>query len=149
MKLALGDRLAPRYRVILIDRPGHGWSDRPDLRGDASPARQAALVHEALERIGVTRAILVGHSWSGALVTAYALAYPDGVAGLVLLAPVTHPWPGGVGWYNPILTTPGIGTLFARTLALPLGKLLSARASGPCSRRSRRRRITLPRPAAR
>jgi hypothetical protein len=46
MKLALGDRLARRYRVILIDRPGHGWSDRPDLRGDASPARQAALVHE-------------------------------------------------------------------------------------------------------
>jgi pimeloyl-ACP methyl ester carboxylesterase len=46
------------------------------------------------------------------------------VIGLVLLAPVTHPWPGGVGWYNPILTTPVIGPLFARTLALPLGKLL-------------------------
>jgi pimeloyl-ACP methyl ester carboxylesterase len=124
MKLALGDRLAPRYRVILVDRPGHGWSDRPDGRADASPLRQAALIHRALERIGVTRAILVGHSWSGVLATAYALAYPGGVAGLVLLAPVTHPWPGGVGWYNPILTTPLIGPLFARTLALPLGKLL-------------------------
>ena len=124
MRVALGDRLAARYRVILVDRPGHGWSDRPGGSADASPARQAALIHQALERIGVTRAILVGHSWSGALATAYALAYPEGVAGLVLLAPVTHPWPGGVGWYNPILTARLVGPLFARTVALPLGKLL-------------------------
>ncbi len=125
MRLALGDRLAERYRVILVDRPGHGWSDRPGGRADASPARQAALIHQALERLGVTRAIVVGHSWSGALATAYALAYPGDVAGLVLLAPVTHRWPGGIGWYNPILTTPVIGPLFARTVALPLGKLLA------------------------
>ena len=119
MRVALGDRLALRYRVILIDRPGHGWSDRPGGRADASPAVQAALIHQALERTGVRRAIVVGHSWSGALATAYALAYPDDVSGLVLLAPVTHPWPGGVGWYNPILTTRLIGPLFVRTIALP------------------------------
>jgi pimeloyl-ACP methyl ester carboxylesterase len=124
MRLALGDRLASRYRVILVDRPGHGWSDRPDGSADASPTRQAALIHEALERIGITRAIVVGHSWSGALATAYALAYPAAVDGLVLLAPVTHPWPGGVGWYNPILTTPILGPLFGRTVALLLGELL-------------------------
>lgn len=124
MRVALGDRLASRYRVILIDRPGHGWSDRPDGAVDASPARQAALIHEALERIGVTRAMLVGHSWSGALATAYALDYPGAVAGLVLLAPVTHPWRGGVGWYNPILATRILGPLFARTIALPLGEML-------------------------
>src|SRR5471030_2204256 len=85
MRLALGDRLASRYRVILVDRPGHGWSDRPDGPSGGSPARQAALIHQALERIGVTRAIVVGHSWSGALATAYALAYPANVTGLVLL----------------------------------------------------------------
>ena len=53
MRIALGDRLASRYRVILVDRPGHGWSDRPGGSADASPARQAALIHQALERIGV------------------------------------------------------------------------------------------------
>jgi pimeloyl-ACP methyl ester carboxylesterase len=124
MRVALGDRLASRYRVILVDRPGHGWSDRPGGSADATPARQAALIHQALERIGVTRAILVGYSWSGALATAYALGYPEAVTGLVLLAPVTHPWPGGVGWYNPILTARIVGPLFASTFALPLGKLL-------------------------
>lgn len=125
MKLALGGRLAERYRVIMVDRPGHGWSDRPGgRRADASPARQAALIRQALQRIGVTRAILVGHSWSGALATAYALAYPEEVSGLVLLAPVTHPWPGGIVWYNRILTISYVGPLFARTLALPIGSLL-------------------------
>jgi pimeloyl-ACP methyl ester carboxylesterase len=128
MRLALGDRLAERHRVILVDRPGHGWSDRPGGSADASPARQAALIHEALERIGVTRAVVVGHSWSGALAAAYALAFPGDVAGLVLLAPVTHRWPGGIGWYNPILTTPLIGPLFARTVALPLGMMLAESA---------------------
>jgi pimeloyl-ACP methyl ester carboxylesterase len=125
MRLALGDKLAKHHRVILVDRPGHGWSSRLGGSADASPARQAALIHEALKQIGIRRAVIVGHSWSGALATAYALAYPDAVSGLLLLAPVTHPWTGGVGWYNPILTTPIIGPLFARTIALPIGKLLT------------------------
>src|SRR5688572_2700703 len=45
MRLALGEKLAASHRVILIDRPGHGWSSRP-LKDDsyASPARQAELV---------------------------------------------------------------------------------------------------------
>ena len=124
MRLALGDKLAQRHRVILVDRPGHGWSSRLGGSADASPARQVALIHDALQRIGIRRAVIVGHSWSGALATAYALAYPDAVSGLLLLAPVTHPWKGGVGWYNPILTTPVVGPLFARTMALPIGKLM-------------------------
>src|SRR5262245_41289210 len=74
LRMAIGDRLAQRYRVILIDRPGHGWSDRPDGAADATAMRQAALVHQALEKIGVRKAIIVGHSWSGSLATAYALS---------------------------------------------------------------------------
>lgn len=124
MRLALGDRLAARYRVILVDRPGHGWSDRPGGSADASPARQAALIHQALQRIGVNRAIVVGHSWSGALATAYTLAFPDAVSGLVLLAPATHPSDESIGWYAPILTKPVIGPFFANFIMLPLGKFL-------------------------
>jgi pimeloyl-ACP methyl ester carboxylesterase len=126
MQLALGERLAARYRVILIDRPGHGWSDRPDGRDDASPARQAALIHQALARIGVMRPVLLGHSWAGAVATAYALDFPGEVAGLVLLAPVTHPWPGGVSWINNLVATPLIGPPVARTLMLPVGYFLVA-----------------------
>ena len=121
MRLALGDRLAARYRVILVDRPGHGWSDRPDGRKDSSPKRQAELIHQALVKIGVHKATILGHSWAGALATAYALEYPQETKGLVLLAPVTHPWPGGVGAVNSLIATPYIGPVIAYVGVLPAG----------------------------
>lgn len=125
MRLALGERLSARYRVVLIDRPGHGWSERGVDPEQASPARQTALIHEAIDRLGIKRIILVAHSWAGAIATAYALDHPKNVAGLVLLAPVTHPWSTGIAWYYHLATTSLVGPLFARTLALPLGALLA------------------------
>jgi pimeloyl-ACP methyl ester carboxylesterase len=125
LRIALGDRLARNRRVILFDRPGHGWSDRPGGFSDASPARQAALIMEALDRMGVARFVLLGHSLGGAVASALALAYPARIAGLVLLAPVTHPWEGSyIDWYNVVLSTPIIGRLFAHTVALPLSFLM-------------------------
>jgi pimeloyl-ACP methyl ester carboxylesterase len=41
-----------------------------------------------------------------------------------MLAPVAYPWPGGVGWYNKLVTTPVIGPLLAYTVTLPLGYFL-------------------------
>ena len=80
----VGDALAERYRVIAFDRPGYGHSGRdPSLSG---PAAQARLFHSALARLGVQRPILVGHSWSGALVLHYGAAFPEDVAGIVSLA---------------------------------------------------------------
>ena len=95
MRQPLGDRLAEKHRVILIDRPGHGWSTRARL-DDSTPAIQGRMIDEALEKLGVSRAVLVVHSWSGALGARMALDYPQRVAGLVMLAPVAYPWPGGV-----------------------------------------------------
>jgi pimeloyl-ACP methyl ester carboxylesterase len=129
MRLALGEKLAASHRVILIDRPGHGWSGRPQCDDDASPARQAELVAGALEHLGVRRAILIGHSWGGTFATAYALAFPERTAGLVLLSAPTHPWPADPGWYNRLALLPYIGPLFVRTCVLPLGLLLAAGAS--------------------
>jgi pimeloyl-ACP methyl ester carboxylesterase len=124
MRRPLGDRLASRHRVILIDRPGHGWSTRARAE-DSTPAAQAGMIDEALEKLGVGPAILVVHSWSGALGARMALDYNKRVAGLVMLAPVVYPWRGGVGWYNKAITTPVIGPLLAYTITLPLGYLLA------------------------
>jgi pimeloyl-ACP methyl ester carboxylesterase len=123
MRKPLGQMLAARYRVILIDRPGHGWSKRARAQ-DSTPAIQGRMIAQALDRLGVGPAILVVHSWAGALGARMALDCPERVAGLVMLAPVAYPWPGGVGWYNRLVTTPVIGPLLAYTVTLPLGLLL-------------------------
>ena len=124
MQKPLGDMLAANRRVILIDRPGHGWSTRARA-DDSTPAIQSKMIDEALEKLGVSRAIFVVHSWAGALGALMALDYPQRVAGLVMLAPVAYPWPGGVGWYNEVVTTPVIGPLLAYTITLPLGVFLT------------------------
>lgn len=124
MRLPLGDGLARDHRVILIDRPGHGWSPRVRTE-DSTPTVQAAMIDEALEKLGIGPAIVVVHSWSGALGARMALDYPGRVAGLMMLAPVAYPWRGGVGWYNNVITTPVIGPLLAYTITLPLGWFLA------------------------
>jgi pimeloyl-ACP methyl ester carboxylesterase len=124
MRVPLGDQLAKTHRVILIDRPGHGWSTRDDLQ-NSSPAMQAKMIDETLGKLGIENAIVVVHSLAGALGPLMALDYPQRVAGLVTLAGVAYPWPGGVGFYNKVVTTPVIGPLLAYTITLPLGLLLT------------------------
>jgi pimeloyl-ACP methyl ester carboxylesterase len=121
---ALGEPLAKRFRVIALDRPGSGWSDR--IGEDASsPAVQARIIREFLDRIGIERALVVGHSWAGALATKLALDHADVVSGLVLISPVTHPWPGGgISWYYTPMTWPIAGRLLSSTLATPAGLAL-------------------------
>ena len=94
MYLALGERLAVRHRVILVDRPGLGFSARKAGEG-SSPAYQAAVLRDVLDRLGIDRAIMVGHSWGGTLALAFALDFPERAAGLVIIAAPTHPgfWP--------------------------------------------------------
>ncbi|MES5484271.1 alpha/beta hydrolase [Bradyrhizobium sp. INPA03-11B] len=120
----LGERIARTRRVILIDRTGHGWSPREHV-ADSTPAVQGRMIAEALAKIGVDRAIVVAHSWAGALALRIALDHPERVAGLVLLAPVAYPWRGGAGRYNDAISTPLIGPLLAHTITLPLGLLVA------------------------
>jgi pimeloyl-ACP methyl ester carboxylesterase len=124
MRQPLGDLLARKHRVLLVDRPGHGWSSR-ESEEDSTPEVQARMIAEAMAKLGIGRAILVVHSWSGALGARMALDHPSLVAGLIMLAPVAYPWPGGVGRYNEVIASPVIGPLLAHTITLPLGLLLA------------------------
>jgi pimeloyl-ACP methyl ester carboxylesterase len=82
------------------------------------------MIAEALDRLRITRAIIVGHSWGGALATAFAIQHPEHVVGLVMLAPVTHPWTTGVAWYHHLAARPLLGPLFAHTVELPVARLM-------------------------
>jgi alpha-beta hydrolase superfamily lysophospholipase len=51
-----------RRRVIAFDRPGFGYSERP--RGTVwTPAAQAQLLADALQRMRIDETVVVGHSW--------------------------------------------------------------------------------------
>ncbi|NYZ15969.1 alpha/beta hydrolase [Azospirillum sp. RWY-5-1] len=84
------DRLARTHRVIAIDRPGMGYSDRPRDRL-WTPDAQADLLLHAMERLGVVRPVIVGHSLGAMVATALALRHPDAVRGLVLAGGYFYP----------------------------------------------------------
>jgi pimeloyl-ACP methyl ester carboxylesterase len=121
--------LEGRAEMLFVDRPGHGWSERGPAQ-NATPAGQAAAIAALMTELGMQRAIVVGHSFAGAVLTAFGLFHPDRVAGLVFLAPATHPWPGGeTSWYYELTNRPVIGPLFSETLAWPGGVMRMSAAT--------------------
>jgi pimeloyl-ACP methyl ester carboxylesterase len=127
MMVALGAPLAALgFRVLAVDRPGHGWSSRRSGRTMSSPEKQAALIRSALASRGVTQAIVVVHSLAGVLGLAMALQAPAFTRALVLLSPVSHPWPGGIDWRYRLATTPWLGPLFRHLIVTPAGLMTMA-----------------------
>lgn len=80
-------KVAPRlagagFRVVMVDLAGFGYSERPADRALYAPEGQAALVSEALERLGIEAAHVLGHSFGGGvalLLAAGGRAERDGV----------------------------------------------------------------------
>ena len=92
----LGDLLDPlstTTRVCTYDRAGTGVSDRrPDGTGPVTAGLIADELHELLEVIGVRPPIVIAaHSFGGMPARAFEGAYPDGVAGLVLIEVSSEP----------------------------------------------------------
>ncbi len=80
------DAVAAAYPAIALDLPGHGQSD-VKLPGGGSLSELADFVAHALDTLAVPRAHFVGHSMGAAIAAQLALAAPQRVASLVLLAP--------------------------------------------------------------
>lgn len=87
------EALAVDRRVIALDLPGCGESDRPDPADadDYSLSFIAARVHEALGALGVLRCDVVAHSFGGAVAVELAATVPMLVRRLVLVDPVIFP----------------------------------------------------------
>ena len=112
-------------RWVAVDRPGLGRSDRP---GDAHQlARQADLIAGLMDQLGMDRAVVLAHSLGSATALRLALDHPTRVAGLVLAAPASHPYPGDNAWHVRLASHPILGPAFVWT-ALPIFGPLSARA---------------------
>jgi pimeloyl-ACP methyl ester carboxylesterase len=118
--LAFRVAFAGRRRLIFIDRPGHGYSERGS-NDSRDPSQQAAAINGLLRRLEIPHAVLVGHSYGGAIVAAFGVNHPERSKGLVFLAPATHPWPGGISWYYTLAAMPLVGHLFTELLVMPAG----------------------------
>ncbi len=77
-------RLAPRYRVLAPDLPGHGDSAKP--MGDYSLGAHANFVRDLLQAIRVDRATLVGHSLGGGVALQLTYQYPELCERMVLVS---------------------------------------------------------------
>lgn len=122
-------------RTIAVDRPGFGWSDRGVAGKGWQLGEQARLIGQLLDRLETGPVVVAGHSWGSAVGLRLALDRPDLVKGLVLIAPASHPWPGGTALVNRLGTMPVIGPLLAFFLPPLIGPLLApsgiARAFAP------------------
>lgn len=86
----LGDELPGNRRVVALDLPGGGLSERP-LDGDASFRSTADLVSEAMAALGLERAVVLGHSYGGAITLDLATFRPQLLDAMILMAPA-HPF---------------------------------------------------------
>ena len=103
-QLEIWDRLvgplSERGRAIRLDLRGHGESDAPP-----GPYRREDLARDVvalLDALEISRAILVGHSMGGVIAMTTALAYPDRVAGLVLIGTASQCSEKVADWYERI-----------------------------------------------
>jgi pimeloyl-ACP methyl ester carboxylesterase len=118
---AMADKLAADYRVILVDRPGAGYSTRPEGT-PATLTAQAKTVATLIRRLGLKQPLLVGHSLGGALSLAIALDHPDCAGGLALLAPLTHATEVVPEVFQgSVIASPLVRKAIAWTVAIPLG----------------------------
>ncbi|MEO7715795.1 MAG: alpha/beta hydrolase [Capsulimonas sp.] len=74
------------YRVVVPDQIGFGKSSKPDI--DYSFDMLAANTAKLLETLGVSQAVVIGHSTGGMLAVRFARTYPDRVTRLVLEDPI-------------------------------------------------------------
>lgn len=73
----------PEYRVIAMDLPGHGQSDKPKI--DYTMEFFAKSVDAVMKKAGVKKAVLAGHSMGTPIIRRYYELYPEKTLGLIIV----------------------------------------------------------------
>ena len=124
---ALVAQLAPHFRVICVDRPGCGYSARPEhvpssLRG------QADTIAALIASLGLGKPLIVGHSYGGTVALALALDHPETVGGLALIAPLTHSLTVAPAAFRDfVIASRRLRQLIAWTIAVPVAMAAGAK----------------------
>jgi pimeloyl-ACP methyl ester carboxylesterase len=123
-------RLAPRFHLLMPDRPGCGLTTAFDYRGVDLRSHGAELLREMVAALGLERVAVVGNSMGGFFAMAFAMAYPELVSKLVLLGE-----PAGSSGYQSrrlrfhrLVGTRGLNTLLYATALRPPKSAAGVRA---------------------
>jgi pimeloyl-ACP methyl ester carboxylesterase len=112
----LVDLLAQTNRVVCVDRPGFGHSQRPRFR-IWTAAAQAVLFVKALNQIGVRNPVVLGHSWGALVAVALSLRNDYPIRGLVLASGYYFPTLRRDVWLMSAPAVPILGDLVSYTVA--------------------------------
>lgn len=112
--------LRDEFRLIALDRPGSGYSERAGRR-PATPREQARFIADFIDASDLERPLIVGHSLGGAIALALALDHPEKVSGLALISPLTHHNKSIPAEFAALaIPSPLIRRVVANTIAVPL-----------------------------
>lgn len=116
---AMIDRLAERYHVIAIDRPGCGHSERDNDELARLP-NQAEMIADFIRRKGIEKPLVVGHSLGGAISLRLAIDHPELVGGLAMVSPLTAVQESAPEVFSGLFVpNPAVRGLIANTIAVP------------------------------
>jgi pimeloyl-ACP methyl ester carboxylesterase len=107
--------LAARFRAVRLDLRGHGASPAPDPPG---PYCDHEDVLATLDALGLDRVDLVGQSRGGSVAIDLALARPERVRRLALLAPALSGWAWSPAWIAAFHTVRAVGRMSGAKAAL-------------------------------
>ncbi|NGN39708.1 alpha/beta hydrolase [Mesorhizobium sp. CGMCC 1.15528] len=114
----LFDRL-DGFRLIALDRPGSGYSSRA-AGATGRLTEQALMLRHFIEKLGLEKPLIVGHSLGGAITLALALDHPDTISGIALMSPLTHLSEAPPEFQGLLIRSPLKRWLLANTVAVPM-----------------------------
>ncbi len=119
----LYDVLIENYHVVIIDRPGLGYSETGPHAG-AGP--QADLVYGLALELGLERPVLIGQSWGAGVAMIYAVQYPDELSGILMLGGHPYVWEEEVkeDFIYSLVEIPVLGDFLLNTIYTPLGAIV-------------------------
>ncbi len=79
-----------KHRVLRMDMPAFGLTG-PNSEDDYRIATYVGFVHAFLQKLGVTKCVIIGNSLGGLIAAAYTVEYPDAVEKLILIDPAGYP----------------------------------------------------------
>ncbi|MEX0280825.1 MAG: alpha/beta fold hydrolase [Arenibacterium sp.] len=121
---ALNEHLDDDFRVISIDRPGCGWSERTGEE-QATLGEQARMISDFIEAEKLENPLIVGHSLGGAIAVAMGLNHPEGLGGLALICPATQPIENTPDVFKGFeISSAWVRWTIAHTIAGPMGLLM-------------------------